>query len=891
MLAGRDAPPTDRPVQSAFMSLAPDDPLTQPLARFGLSSFRPGQREVIQAVGEGKDALCIMPTGGGKSLCYQLPAITRSGLTLVVSPLIALMKDQVDALLARGIAATFINSSLTQSEQHQRIERMAAGEYDLVYIAPERLRSGLFLEKVRESKVQLLAVDEAHCISEWGHDFRPDYARLGRFRERLGFPQTMGLTATATPKVRADIVQQLRLREPAVFITGFARENLRFEVQQPVGGRDKFDALLSLVKETPGAGIIYCSTRKRCAEVVEQLREEFRVIGRKVGIYHAGLESDARRRVQDDFMAGRVPIIVATNAFGMGIDKADLRFVIHYNMPGSLEAYYQEAGRAGRDGLPSRCVLLFSGEDRYIQEFFIDNKFPPRQDVQQVYEFLRRIDADPIELTLDEIKSTLGLKITGEGVAACEKLLERAGVLERLDTRENRAAVRIDSDLPTLVDFLSPEAKVQRKVLQALEKLVGEMRHERVYIQPSAVARLTELDQPAINRALKELSKLRDFDYVPPFRGRAVHMLKRDLPFDQVDIDWKALDERKAAEYEKLDRVVRYAFAFRCRQGEILDYFGDQSANECGLCDNCQVKQRPSSPAGSAVSERRSVADDPALVEALRMILSGIARAQGRFGKNLVAEMLVGGTTKKINRTSLTRVSTYGLLKGLSARRIAEVIDLLILHRLAVATSTGDVRRPLVSLTELGANVMRGKASVPSSLLLETRVTAQLKEAVERHRERAANEGVGNRFGPQTSLVEDFSARNDSRPPCAAPAENQRPRDETPPTTQPALSLPANKLPHHWTWHLVARGFSSEDCQAIRQIDGETFYDHLLRAAKEGLPVNPHWLVSADTWQRLEAFLGNTPPEEVKDRLGELPVGITYRDVQWYVVARRKAAE
>ncbi|HUE74921.1 MAG TPA: RecQ family ATP-dependent DNA helicase, partial [Pirellulaceae bacterium] len=811
------------------------------------------------------------------------------------------------ALSARGIAATFVNSSLTQSEQLQRIERMAAGEYDLVYIAPERLRSTTFLEKVRDSKVQLLAVDEAHCISEWGHDFRPDYARLGRFRERLGFPQTIGLTATATPKVRADILQQLRLREPAVFITGFARENLRFEVEQPVGGRDKFDELLTLLKETPGAGIIYCSTRKRCAEVVELLREQANRIGRKVGLYHAGLEPDARRRVQEDFMAGRVPIIVATNAFGMGIDKADLRFVVHYNMPGSLEAYYQEAGRAGRDGLPSRCVLLFSGEDRYIQEFFIDNKFPPREAVQQVYDLLRRIDADPIELTLEEIKDKLGLKITSEGIGACEKILERAGVLERLDTRENRAAVRIDSDLPTLVDFLSPEAKVQRKVLQAIEKLVGAMRHERVYIQPSAVARLTELDQPAINRALKELQKLRDFDYVPPFRGRAVHMLSRDTPFAQLDIDWKALAERKAAEYEKLDRVVRYAFVARCRQAEILDYFGDKSAHQCGVCDNCQERQRPA--AARLSGGRVAVADDPQIVRGLQMVLAGIARGDSRFGKNLVAKMLVGSDDKQVRNWRLNKLSTFGLLKSLRQADVVEIIDALILSGLVVqkkqflpnrGEDTGDLRpRPMVELTALGGDVMRGKQPLPPSLTLPSHLRDKLARVSttpakgSKHTDRpkpvpspvteeagsrcgSTVEGVGSRFGPATPPIENSVALNDSRPPDVA-----QPSAEAPPSV-----LPTSKLPHHWTWHLLAGGFSPEDCQAVRQIDNDAFYDHLLRAAKEGLPVNPHWLVSADTWQRLVQFLGDTPPEQIKDRLGELPAGITYRDVQWYVVAR-----
>src|SRR5687768_13230293 len=395
------------------------DPLLEPLARFGLSSFRPGQREVIQAVLDGKDALCIMPTGGGKSLCYQLPAVVREGLTLVVSPLIALMKDQVDALDALGVAATCINSSLSPREQADRMDAMAAGKFDLVYVAPERLRSSLFVERLRATKLQLLAVDEAHCISEWGHDFRPDYARIGLLRQRLGNPQTIALTATATPQVRGDVAQQLRLREPKVFITGFARPNLHFEVQSAHSEPDKEQTLLDFLGETPGAGIIYSSTRKRCENLVEMLRREAKQ--RRVGLYHAGLAQDERRRVQDEFMSGRTPIIVATNAFGMGIDKADLRFVAHYNIPGSLEAYYQEAGRAGRDGLPSRCLLIYTPRDRSTQEFFIDSAYPEPDAVKKVYDYLRGIDADPIELTLDEIKERLGLNIRSEGISACEK--------------------------------------------------------------------------------------------------------------------------------------------------------------------------------------------------------------------------------------------------------------------------------------------------------------------------------------------------------------------------------------------------------------------------------------------------------------------------------------
>lgn len=401
---------------------------------FGFSKFLDGQEEVISEIVAGKDGLVVMPTGGGKSLCFQIPALCFPGVTLVISPLIALMKDQVDALQARGIPATLINSTLSWPEQKERLDGMARGDFKLVYVAPERFRAESFLRALEGVEISLFAIDEAHCLSQWGHDFRPDYMRLGKALEKIGRPQCVALTATATPVVREDILQVLGLREPFERVSGFSRPNLSLGITAVDKAAQK-DERIKAVISAHKTGIIYCATRKK----VDLVSETLASWGVKCVSYHGGMGDSERVKAQEIFISKKVDIAVATNAFGMGIDRGDVRFVIHYELPGSVEAYYQEAGRAGRDGEAAVCELLFNYADTRTQEFFIDGANPSATTVRQIYGYLLN-EADSnheVFRTLEDIAEHADVK-NGMAVGSALTVLARGRFIERFDVQGKR---------------------------------------------------------------------------------------------------------------------------------------------------------------------------------------------------------------------------------------------------------------------------------------------------------------------------------------------------------------------------------------------------------------------------------------------------------------------
>jgi ATP-dependent DNA helicase RecQ len=616
------------------------------------------------------------------------------GATLVVSPLIALMKDQVDALKARDLPATFINSSLPEREQWSRIEDLRRGQFKLVYVAPERFRSSRFLTALQSISISLFAVDEAHCISTWGHDFRPDYLRLKNVIESLGGAQTLALTATATPYVRSDIIQQLGLTKPETFVSGFDRPNLTIDVVHTEKEREKIARIKRLAKTYDGSGIIYAATRK----AVEQVALELQTQGLSVSAYHAGLSDGARVKAQEEFMAGRTQMIVATNAFGMGIDKPDIRFVAHYQMPGSIEAYYQEIGRAGRDSLPSSCVLLFNYADKNTHDFFIEGSYPSAEVVRNVYAALVATGLKQIELSAAEIAKRTGAT-NQMAVQSALYLLERAGHIARGASADRRAAV----NQPPPWANARPGGSVGNSGVST-----GTAR-----VSPAS-------SRPEMNT--RESSR----------RARSIVMLD-NVPATKLRVEPGDVTRRAGLERRKLREMIEFCYTEYCYRAAILDYFGDRHhERRCGSCGNCAPNSAARKPltgdelaetSAPAVRKRKGRAGSPSPVAArslnvdenlrVRKILACAMRMKGRFGKTMLAATLRGSAAKNVMQANLNELSTYSLLRDVRLEDLLVYIDALCAAD-CLRVSAGAY--PTVSITELGERVMREQEQIELGL-------------------------------------------------------------------------------------------------------------------------------------------------------------------------------
>ncbi len=704
---------------------------------FGFDDFLSGQREIIEHLEAGRDVLAIMPTGSGKSLCYQLPALKSGGLTLVVSPLIALMKDQVDQLSAREYPATFVNSTLSFEEQKQRLFRVRSGQIRLLYVTPERFRSNAFVQSLTNVRLNLFAVDEAHCISSWGHDFRPDYLRLNEAILKLGRPTVLALTATATPLVRQDITKHLGLRDPAILVAGFDRPNLYLQVTQVEGDRVKMQAIAEMYHTTGGPGIVYAATRKNVDQIAQDLRR------RRIPVlaYHAGLSSSDRHRIQDDFMSGKVPVIAATNAFGMGVDKADIRFVTHYNFPSSLEAYYQEIGRSGRDGKPAWCQLLFNYADRRLPDYFIEGNNPPRHLIRSVYRAIESQPA-PISAQPEGLMSFVNEK-NQFAIRSCLAILEKAGYIERFNTFDRVAQIalhpRLSGDSQDLFALLNdkPRSGPAQQVLDALVRMQGSQPNSNSFpVNLESLSRQTGVVPEAVEHALLQLQRQGFVYYTPPLRGQAIRLL-RPGESDLKRVDFAAIEERRQFEQRNLERMIEYASPFRrhCLREYILRYFGEwKSSKSCGNCGSCNPKgfpayagrtvarkrqprlkaegvktdrkteAAPAPPSGAAQRERKTSPEQESdLIVALK-IMSCVFRCQNQFGRERISQILRGSKAQQVRHMQHHR--TYGLLSYMTGPQILDCIDQLVERRLIRLVG---VKYPTLAVTDLGRLFLKSR--------------------------------------------------------------------------------------------------------------------------------------------------------------------------------------
>lgn len=558
---------------------------------WGYDSFRPLQEDIIRSVLEGHDTLGLMPTGGGKSITFQVPGMMLPGITIVVTPLISLMKDQVDNLKRRRIKAVFFHSGMKMREVTIAREKMHNGGAKFVYVSPERLRNERFIGELRQLNVSLIVVDEAHCISQWGYDFRPAYLNIRSLRKILPGVPVLALTATATPAVAEDICRQLEMKRPALFRTSFSRSNISYIVRH---ADTKIYEVFHILSRTSGSSIVYVRSRRRTREIAEYLES----CGISATYYHAGLEFDVKEERQNAWQNGTTRVMVATNAFGMGIDKPDVRVVVHYDIPPSLEEYYQEAGRAGRDGLPSFAVLLVRQSDQGVLRRRVSEAFPPRQKILEVYEHacnFINLSVGAGYDTLHEFDFEKFCETFGHQPRQCLSalhLLGQAGYLEFMEETDRKSRVIVTASRDELYNLhgISPNAE---RVLELLLRNYTGLFTDYVYISEGNMARVSGKTEKDIYEGLLELSRAKVISFVPRSRSSLMYVpTSREEP-RYLQIGRNIYEDRKKIMEARTEAMIFYAFDKKaCRENTMLAYFGESAKTRCGRCDTCRERRK-----------------------------------------------------------------------------------------------------------------------------------------------------------------------------------------------------------------------------------------------------------------------------------------------------------
>ncbi|MEQ1746550.1 MAG: ATP-dependent DNA helicase RecQ [Saprospiraceae bacterium] len=562
------------------------EPLTILQQFWKYPAFRPLQEDIIRSVLDGRDILALLPTGGGKSVCYQVPALCREGLCLVVSPLIALMKDQVAQLKQRGIPAAAIYAGMSRRELDIIFENACNGSYKLLYLSPERLRTDLAVERVKRMQVNLMAVDEAHCVSQWGYDFRPPYLQIAEFRQKL-LPQTplLALTATATPEVVLDIQGKLGFRQANVFQQSFERSNLSYSVLYETKKREK---LLDILRSVPGSGLVYLRSRGETKEIARFLQEQHI----SADFYHAGLGMEERSQKQEAWISGRTRVMACTNAFGMGIDKPDVRLIAHLSLPDNLEAYFQEAGRGGRDGKKSYAVLLYTPGDADTLRFHLKTAYPEMELVRRVYQALGSLSQLAIggglgeSIPFDLQHFCLTYKFDQGPAFAALKLLEQEGWIALSDASGAMPRVFISANREALYDY-QLRNKQADKVTKVLLRAYPGVQRDYVEISVPSLARYAKMETEAVEQTLLAAQKEGILDYQPAQNQPHLTFTHERVAAENLTIDIERFNFRKQRAEARTEEAIRYAETRKCRSRQLLAYFGQNDAKPCGICDVC----------------------------------------------------------------------------------------------------------------------------------------------------------------------------------------------------------------------------------------------------------------------------------------------------------------